>query len=102
MPDPRLDAIVQRMIDAGEPEENIATVIQGYAPANPAAPTAAASSGRDDPMGYLGAMAGNIPESAGNLVTNTLSGVAALGKGLYNDPMGTLGGIGRASCRERV
>ena len=30
-----LDQIVQRMIDAGEPEENIATVIQGYQPAKP-------------------------------------------------------------------
>lgn len=31
--DPKLDAIVQRMIDAGEPEDNIATVIRDYTPA---------------------------------------------------------------------
>lgn len=31
--DPKLEAIVQKMIDSGEPEENIATVIKGYKPA---------------------------------------------------------------------
>lgn len=51
------------------------------------------SAPEESPLEFLGAMAGNIPESAGRAVSTTLSGVASLGKGLVTSPLETLGGI---------
>ena len=86
MPD-QLQTIVQRMIDAGEPEENIATVIQHFktqaAPSNKAMTTeqlqAANMKGRTD-LPSVSGFAGNVLESGGRFLSNAVSGIPTLAK----------------------
>lgn len=57
MADPQLEQIVQRMIDAGEPEDNIATVIGSYG--HPAKTTFA-----DEPTTFMGGAMKSLGETA--------------------------------------
>lgn len=47
----------------------------------------------ESPVAFLGRSVSNIPRSAGQAVEGTLRGVVDLGRGLVNDPFGTVGGI---------
>lgn len=99
MGDQELEAIVQRMIDAGESEENIGIVISGWqdvagAEAAPPSPAAAArQQATESPAGYLRETIGNVPgdllEQGRNVVgavpgmLKTLAGAASeVGQGI--------------------
>jgi hypothetical protein len=67
VPQDQLQSIVQRMVSAGEPEENIALVIQNYKPA-----TAEPKS--------VGGFAENVVSSGGRFLKDTAEGVMGIGK----------------------
>ncbi len=83
MADQQLEQIVQRMIDAGESEANIATVIHGYQPPAPeeqgsGGATAAVLAARGVPALASGAarMVANHPAAAQKVIGATASSVA--------------------------
>lgn len=99
-----LQTIVQRMIDAGEPEENIASVIREYKPAAPEAqttgiPTAAVFAAREGaPALATGAarFAANHPAAAQKIIG---AGVSTLAGGAGGAIGGVPGAVVGASIR---
>ena len=112
MPDPKLEAIVQRMIDANAPEESIASVIREYNYQNPATRPAAISGGPENPLdaqmqgfkeGALGGAKGfakeaipGVVKAVGGIPAGVIALIKELGataEGAYHlatDPVGTL------------
>lgn len=92
--DPELQAIVERMVSAGESEENIALVIQNYEPQS-----GALERGARGFMGRIGDALRALPDTAKQVVTDPV-GTA---RGLYENQMkqfekaGTAYGEGRYS-----
>lgn len=82
MDDTELTAIVQRMIDAGESEENIATVIQGYPGEQAQAATPAAPEVPSGPTPALAVVPATVTAlNAVRPVTNYVAGKVASGAG---------------------
>jgi hypothetical protein len=74
MPDPQLQSIVEKMVAAGEPEENISLVIQHYKPAASAQPAAPHKEGYLESGGMFGE--GHV-----------INGLMNLAKAAYNHPV---------------
>ena len=77
VPDPQptaLHGIVQRMVEAGEPEENIALVIQHYKPPAPAAPVDAYQAMKKETFDRL--TGNNAPKMSAPTMGATLGGLA--------------------------
>lgn len=85
MPTP-LESIVQRMIDAGEPEENIAQVIRSYQPPAPQPP----STFRNDPTSFAGGVMKSL--TSGEALGAGLKGGLGWLKGATIDLPSTIGG----------
>jgi hypothetical protein len=108
MADKQLETIVQRMIDAGEPEANIAAVIREYKPASttaaaePKSPLERLAAWMPTVGGAVGGMAGGIPGAAmggaagrgyGELVKADLPGaVADVARNAVTQPRATAQG----------
>lgn len=95
--DPKLEAIVQKMIDAGEPEENIATVIKGYKAQPAATPkpnTPAATPEKPDDAWWRGFNESLTGPDAEALHVG-LRGAANIPIGLAEAPFGALSSIGK-------
>lgn len=101
MADARLESIVQRMIDAGESEENIATVIRGYAPQQQqptsTPPPAGATAGRmmpstitDAPPPTAGENAQQALKWGGKVIGNLLGFGSAQSTSAVENPKTTL------------
>lgn len=90
---PELRAIVQRMVDAGESEENIGAVIQRMSASSP--DTAATSR-------HPHAVVGDQVINAGKGVWNALSAIPGAIKQVVTDPIGTVAGMGEAQGRVGV
>lgn len=80
---PNIQAIVQRMIDAGEPEDAIASVIQHYKTQPP-----------EPDQKSVGGFLSNIGSSAKDLVVNTVKGLPTLAKGAIHTVRAGLGDPG--------
>lgn len=94
MPD-QLQGIVQKMIDAGESEDNIATVIQHFKTQAPAQPQVRSRTGQmytppvDDGSDFLKGAASNVDPR----------GYMQLAKDAYNDPLGTAKNVALSPIR---
>jgi hypothetical protein len=73
--DPRLKTIVQRMIDAGEPEENIASVIRSYKTTPPVSPNDQLKAANRRPLREPTTYTGGVLRSAQDTIGKTAKGV---------------------------
>lgn len=101
-----LEQIVQRMVDAGESEENIASVIKGYTPEHAGLPdyepnmySGFLSGAKEGAKGFVKGLLPGVGEGVKGILTlpiSILKEVISTAQGVGNftdDPMGTLHGI---------